>query len=103
MTTETFPIPTEPLRLGRTATRVVPLGPLCVNFASLPAGTGWYVTHLASASTIGQPWRTLPQALAGAGALLAMPIDWYAAEPVADEACARIAREAMLRVRGVLT
>lgn len=102
MSTETFPIPTERVRLGRVTAHIVPLGPLCVNFASLPAGVGWYVTHLASASTIGQPWRTLPQALAGAGALLAMPIDWYAAEPVADEACARIAREAMLRVRSTL-
>lgn len=93
-------VPTERRAFGRTPRECVIVGPLAVHFASLPAGTGWYITHAASGATIGQPWRTLPLALVGAGALLAMPIEWEAAEPVADEVCARIAREAMLRVRG---
>lgn len=103
MTDHTFPIPTTRLQFAGRPHECVIIGPLCANFSRPPVtGPGWYVTHLASGCVVGEPWRTLPQAIAAAGALLALPIDWTSREPTADPASARIALAALQRVRSIL-
>lgn len=102
MTQHTYPVPTERLTIAGRPHECVIIGPLAVNFSRQPhQGPGWYVTHLASGCVVGPPWRTLPLAIAAAGALLALPINWASPEPTSDIASARIALAAIERIRNV--
>lgn len=102
MTDHSFPIATERRQLGSTVYHTVSLGPLCVNWSAPRGAPGWYVSHLATGCVVGEPWTTLPHAIAAAGALLALPIDWASATPTTERAAAALVLSTLARVREVL-
>lgn len=101
MQPHSFSIPTEKKMIGKRPHDCISLGPLFVNFGRVQGGLdGWIVTHEATKGAIGEPWDTCQGAIAAAGALLGLPIDWNLDAPIGNRgplvaaALARV-REAM--------